>query len=282
MTGQRQYLDKQYRKINVILQIKKNITMNKKYTFSAIFVAFLMVLLVGCEEDPLPGNVNINFNYEIGNKSLELDQMIYQAPLGYEYMVSNHIYYISRINLVDAGGNTEELAFTHLRDIHDASTSSLKISNVKTGTYKAISFVFGLNETDNDQSKLDNTVENQGMYWPAPLTGDNLPPAFHYMKYEGKYKELDSDELVNFNLHLGPTMGNDNSFAVNLPFDSEMTIDNNSLLINLDLDLQEWLQNPNSYDYKTYGQIIMPKQDAQEELKVNGSTVFNLGAVKFE
>jgi len=96
------------------------------------------------------------------------------------------------------------------------------------------------------------------------------------MQYEGRYDSLGSGTIKPFNLHTGPTFGADNSFVVELPFSQDVTIDGNTWEFELTMDLQEWLQNPNTYDYETFGLAIMPKQAAQDVLRENGKTVFSI------
>jgi hypothetical protein len=46
------------------------------------------------------------------------------------------------------------------------------------------------------------------------------------------------------------------------------------------MDVNEWLQNPATYDFETYGPAIMMNQTAQEALRANGATVFTVSSIE--
>ena len=76
-------------------------------------------------------------------------------------------------------------------------------------------------------------------------------------------------------------MGNQNYFNVELPVTS-FSIDDNTWGIYLDMDLNEWLENPNTWDFEEFGPMIMMNQAAQTVLKANGASVFSVGRVEKE
>ncbi len=257
--------------------------MRNKIFFSVVGMFFLIFSINSCTRDTT-GTVKINFDYKVGNKPLELNSFSYEMPSGYEYMIVVNKYFVSKINLLKEDGGSVEIAKVHYRDADQDDTKILTIEDVPAGEYTNISFTFGLDEEDNDQFNVPNTVNSQNMFWPIPYTCEGYGIGYHYMKLDGRYKRLDT--IKSYNTHLGPTNVdnskpncNDNSFIVTLPFDSSMKLDGNTLNIDLVHDLLEWYQNPNIYDFEKYGQDIMPQQEAQIELKANGHSVFSLGNV---
>ena len=98
------------------------------------------------------------------------------------------------------------------------------------------------------------------------------------MKFEGKYDLYKSGEIRSYNIHLGATKGNQNYFHVSLPLPPLM-MNGSNWQIQLGMDLNEWFQNPEIYDFEEFGQAIMMNQDAQEHLRENGLTVFSVMSV---
>ncbi|MDH3650830.1 MAG: hypothetical protein OEQ53_14185, partial [Saprospiraceae bacterium] len=182
-------------------------------------------------------------------------------------------YYISNLRLVKEDGTFFDPAVVHYCDISEEETNRFQLDNVPAGTYRGISFTYGLDESLNVDDGLPRTQTNINMEWPIP--GDQ---GYHYMKFEGKYDSLGTGVIKNFNLHTGATMGNQNYIDFNFDIPA-ISIDGNQWSIDLVMDLNEWLQNPHTWDFATYGPMIMMKQDAQEVLKANGKTVFTVASV---
>jgi hypothetical protein len=55
-----------------------------------------------------------------------------------------------------------------------------------------------------------------------------------------------------------------------------MDIDQNDFSLDLVMDMNEWLQNPEIYDFEDFGHGIMGNQEAQQILKENGPSVFSV------
>ncbi len=249
----------------------------KKYTFLKISILALILFSVfSCEKESgistISSTVTLHLDQTVNGEQIEIEQIKYLCEAGHTFSVVNLKYYLSEIVLHEKGGNTVSGEKVHLRDINVPSTEQYLIENVPNGDYTSISFIFGLDETKNVDGGLENTVENINMEWPIP--GDQ---GYHYMKFEGRYDSLNTGVIKSFNIHTGATMGNQNYFEVTLPF-SEMPIRSNSWVINLSMDLNEWFQNPHTFDFVGM-EMVMMNQAAQEILKANGSTVFSITSV---
>ncbi len=246
----------------------------------SLSVALILLSLYSCHKDPQKGHLIVHMTQKVGDKALELNKMVYQSPAGHPYQVSKLKYILTEFELADKDGNTVKYEGGHLTDLTDSTSMAIDFE-VPPGEYTQFSFTYGLSKANNVKSYLPNTQAYQNMYWPKTLGDTSVPsaqrdPGFHYMQYEGRYDSLGSGVIKVFNLHTGPTYGADNSFVVHLPFSQNVTIDNNTWEVNLVMDLQEWLQNPNLFDYETFGPAIMPQQAAQDLLKANGQTVYSL------
>ena len=240
-------------------------------------LALFALAYFGCKDDEKqPGFVSIYFDHEVGGEALEFDNIKYASEAGHPFSVVRLKYYVSNITLHEKDGATFEIKNVHYRDAAETETRSFSTDNVPSGTYDKISFVYGLDETTNVDGGLLNTQTNINMEWPIP--GDQ---GYHYMKLEGKYDSLGTGVIKNFNLHTGAAMGNQNYIEISLPL-SPFSVDGNTWGIYLNMDLNEWLENPTVWDFDVFGPMIMMNQNAQEILKANGSTVFSVGKVEKE
>jgi hypothetical protein len=248
----------------------------KNFTFlkiSILTLIFLSVLNCKKNDDIGLGTITLQLDHTVQGESVEIEQIKYQCEAGHAFSVVNLKYYISKIVLHEKDGNTVSADRVHLRDIHDSSTEQYLIEDVSNGDYTSLSFIFGLDETINVDGGLENTVENINMEWPIP--GDQ---GYHYMKFEGRYDSLDTGVIRSFNIHTGATMGNQNYIEITLPF-SETAIRSNSWMINISMDLNEWFQNPHTFDFAGM-EMIMMNQAAQEIIKANGATIFSITSVR--
>ncbi len=248
----------------------------KKHTFLKISIfAFILFSVLSCkkDEDNGPGSITIQLDHTVKGDPVEIENIKYTCQAGHTFSVVNLKYYLSEIELHAKDGSSISVVDVHLRDIHDLSTEQYTVEDIPDGDYNSISFIFGLDETTNVDGGLENTIENINMEWPIP--GDQ---GYHYMKFEGRYDSLGTGVIRNFNIHTGATMGNQNYFEVSMPF-SEAAVRSNSWTINVSMDLNEWLQNPNTYDFDGM-EMIMMNQAAQELLKANGASVFSIASVR--
>jgi hypothetical protein len=244
-------------------------------SFSVLFFFFLFVS--GCKEEETPGFVQLNFDHLVKGQELKLNETWYDCTAGHKYQVTRLKYYTSNFILTASDGTTFEVKKVHYRDIENPDTRSFSLGEVPENEYKSLSFIFGLDEATNVDGGLPNTTTNINMEWPLP--GDQ---GYHYMKFEGRYDMLGTGTLKNFNLHTGATGNNQNYVQITIPFHHAMTLDNGTWNIDLVMDMNEWLQNPNVYDFETFGSMIMANQNAQIVLKQNGADVFTIESVEKE
>lgn len=250
----------------------------KKYNMKNIVALMILsvILFASCDNTPEPGDVTISLKQTVGDKDFVLDQMIYQTNAGHPFSISRLRYYLSDFTLHNSNSeeNNYHKEMYHLYDKENPDSYQFTLEAVPAGTYDKITFTFGLDDEKNVDDGLDNTVANQNMIWPIP--GDH---GYHYMKYEGRYDSLGTGVIKNFNTHLGATQNNQNYFNVTIDLPSKIKVDNNTWNIDLNMDLLEWYQNPNDYDFVEYGQMIMMNQSAQLVLKANGASVFSVVGV---
>ncbi|NNF35516.1 MAG: hypothetical protein HKN68_15510 [Saprospiraceae bacterium] len=246
--------------------------MKKHHILTFSFFLILLISIFSCSDDDGFGTFTLQLNHTVEGEPVEIEQLKYSSQAGHTYSVVNLKYYLSNIVLHDNEGGSFAYDQVHLRDIHDPSTEEIVMADVPDGTFTSLSFTFGLDETINIDGGLDNTIENINMEWPIP--GDQ---GYHYMKFEGRYDSLNMGVIRSYNVHTGATKGNQNYINVTVPF-SEIALESNSWMIDLNMDLHEWLHNPNVFDFVNNERIMM-NQSSQELLKANGATVFSIKSV---
>ncbi|MEK7255270.1 MAG: MbnP family protein [Bacteroidota bacterium] len=236
---------------------------------------FLLLLVAGCKKEEAASFVRLNFDHLVQGQALQLNDTWYDCAAGHKFQVARLKYYVSNFTLTATDGSVFESDEVHYRDVEKEDTRSLMLKDVPKGEYASISFIFGLDEDTNVDGGLPNTTTNINMEWPIP--GDQ---GYHYMKFEGKYDSLGTGVLKNFNLHTGAAKNNQNYVQITLPFHHAVTVDGGTWALGMSMDLNEWLQNPATYDFEDFGSMIMENQDAQQVLKENGKDVFSV--VSFE
>ena len=233
-----------------------------------------LFLMNSCSKDDKTGQVTLFFDHEVQDKPLNLNEFNYLSEAGHPYSVSRMKYYVSNMALIDEDGTIVQLPGIHYRDAEFDDTRSVSYLDIPEGKYVRLVFTFGLDENVNVDGGLPNTLTNINMEWPIP--GDQ---GYHYMKFEGKYDSLGSGVIKNFNLHTGATKGNQNYLNISLPL-NDFSLVEEHWNIKVMLDLNEWMQNPTTYDFEVFGPMIMANQSAQEILKANGPSAFSIASVE--
>jgi len=241
-------------------------------------IAVLLLLALSfwtCNRDT-SGSVQIRLEHRVGDDALELSEMLYTAKAGHHYSVERLQYYISNVILHRTDGSVVEARTPHYREEGLEETATLLLPEVPNGRYDKISFIIGLDETTNKPHQLPHILQNINMEWPIP--GEE---GYHYMKFEGRYDSMGSGVIKYFNLHTGATHNIPFYVEVSLPL-AGLNVDTDTWLLTLEMDLNEWLQNPNTYDFETFGPGIMANENAQRVLQENGATVFRVGTIRKE
>lgn len=233
-----------------------------------LLITLLSLTLFSCKKD---GDIKVNFSHEVNGSDVEMNEYIHFNDQGQTFGITKLEYYVTDIRLVGEKQSTI-LANAQLIDLSDPSTFSFS-APVASGKYNKLEFQFGLSKENNVESFLENSIENQNMFWPAQMEAAGEKGAYHYMKLEGRYQDSSAEPLQAFIYHAGPTNGADNSFKLSLDID-EINIAGNSFELAIKADLLEWFQNPTSYNFNEYSMVMM-NQATQEIYKANGKSVFS-------
>jgi len=237
-------------------------------------LTIIVIVFTSCKKDKrIATDITINFTHSVDGSDLITNSMIYTNAADENYDVQTLKYLISNIKLHD------DLGYTLLKDIHfidlsDESTLSFTYDNVPNNNYHAISYTMGLDTIKNITNKYLNEDFHSEMFWPEPNGG-----GYHYMKLEGDF----NDSLSGYGTHTGGTMGGDYSF--NNVNDIFLSVDNDlgNVSINIDMEINNWYQNPNQIEFSSYGMGIMMNMMMQMNIQMNGITdVFSVTVDKQE
>lgn len=215
-------------------------------------------------------NSNFTITPAINGSSILYDSIMYPHPLGYNFSVITLTFFISDVVLYKQNGDSVELNGAHYYDCKMGPYArNFWNQKIDDGEYTGIAFDFGLNENYNITGYFLNPPENL-MEWPVPMGG-----GYHYMKFEGKYDSV--GVIKSFNIHTGGLAGVPYHFRVAL--NQNFTINDGDVDIHLHMNLENWLQQPNDFDFNVYGPAIMGNAAAQTVIMQNGYNVFSVESI---
>ena len=242
------------------------------HLFKKTLLLFLLssLLFSACnkDEDDALTKLEFSFSHTIDGAALVFDTIKFTNAAANTYSITTLKYFISDITLHKPSGEKVWINEEHYVDARDNSTLSFSPDmEIENGSFSHITFTFGLDSIKNVTGRFPNAPESN-MEWPEVMGG-----GYHYMKMEGKF---DSSGVVkNYNTHTGPTMGNQNYVLVTLP-SSSFTASGATVKANITMNINEWYEDPNLYDFNVVGSAIMGKQNVQQMLKENGADAFSV------
>ena len=240
--------------------------------------ASVLLILLCCSCCRMPaGHIKLNFSFVVDKDSLRLDTCVYQNAAGNLYEVNDVQFFISQVRLETTSGEIVEIADNqgiHYTDIRIPGTLTWNIADiVPADEYKSISFVFGLEGEQNTTGYFPNSPENN-MSWPDMLGG-----GYHYMKINGRWID-GSGVRQPFNLHTGKIATDngyaDNTFTVTLPLEQFAVIHKETAELTLQMNINAWFTNPNTFDFNVFGGSILQNREAQQIRRENGRDVFSV------
>ena len=249
----------------------------------AFFILIISFFLLSCGGKEEAGNLELQFTHRIDGKDLVLNQLIYVNVAENLYQVNEVKYFISNLYLLKT--NNEWVKITQNQGIHYVDLAypqslTWNIADIQQGEYKGISFIFGLDEADNQSNRFVNAPEKD-FFWPQPLGG-----GYHYLQINGKWKDKEGNiKNMNFHAGIGQLYKNNviavdsiyafihNYFRVDLPLHFAIEKDKITPL-NLIMNIDRWFNAPIIYNHDYFGSSIMQNQQAQDIIRQNGKNVF--------
>ena len=255
----------------------------------SLFVSILIVSMIcaACTKPKGYGDTEIQVSYTVNGGPLTLDTLCYTNEAGNLFKITEIQWFISKITLVSEQGDEYTLGHRDVTtlfeipqekvfyiDTNIPESHTLVTPSIPCQRYVSMRFTFGLDREDNVTGFFTDPPENN-MFWPEPLGG-----GYHYMKLNGYYLNP-NDTLVPMNIHLGIGQNEDhtefyqNYFTVEFPLNLDLEEDVTNV-IHLNMNIDNWFRNPNTYDITAFGSAIMQNQEAQLLLKENGHDVFEV------
>lgn len=255
-----------------------------------------------CEDDPPKkeepsGMISFAFEHTVDGQTVEWDNMKYTNAAGNNYELSNVQWFVSDVTLIKDNGAEVLLnnwEFSHYIDSDIPGSMSWDVvDKVPTGTYDSVVFTFGIKGSKNEPFMFVNYPES-AMFWPLHLGGDS--GGYHYMKLNGFW--MDSlNRRSPFEFHLGVGQAQDangnritnpdgsyvfvqNWFEVRLSKESFELVKDGHKEVTIRMNMENWFENPNTYDHNAYGADIMENQAAQKAARENGHDVFSITQIK--
>ena len=249
-------------------------------------VKFLIALLcitsfLGCDDKDsetivFGGAITIEFNhYWDGEKitSTDFNVETYTNANNDILTISKLRYLVSNIILHKPDGSSTKLVDYYLVDLTNDNTSFSISDIIDTDSFSSISFTFGFNETDNiDGNYID--LNSASWNWPTMLGG-----GYHFMQFEGKYGATGTENPFAYHMgtaRVSPGVFEQNFFDVSL---GGFTSSESETIIEIKMNLDQWFENPYTWDLDTYNTTLMPNYDAQKLMQQNGASVFSLGTI---
>ncbi len=268
--------------------------MKKKILLPVTFSLYLILIaaLTSCHkpddgQEDTGGRLVITFQHSVDGSPLITDSLMYQNAAGNPYLVSEIQYFISDVVLHLEGGDS--ISVNKYDDIHyvdtdiDESFVYYLPDTIPEGKYESVSFTFGINEEKNRSLMFVNPPESN-MFWP-----ENLGGGYHYMKLNGKWQDT-AGIIRPFNFHLGIGQIYDstgqitgfvqNYFFVDLPSSSLEIVKSRITQMDIDMNVNEWFENPVVFDFNVWGGKIMQNQEAMHIGCENGHNVFSVKDIK--
>ncbi|MCB0399718.1 MAG: hypothetical protein KDD26_08890 [Winogradskyella sp.] len=185
-------------------------------------------------------------------------------------------YLISRIELINANGNSYTFNGYKFTDLSDITTYDFSTNNtiIPSGTY-TIKFIWGFNEEDNIDGAYPD-LNSASWNWPEMLGG-----GYHFLQLDGMYNVDSSPSPYNFHNGTARVSTNPNVFEQNfavIELSEEIVLSGNAS-IEIVMNIAEFFKNPNTWDLNVLDTPLMPNYNAQKMMQQNVQTVFSLGAV---
>ncbi len=224
---------------------------------------------------PQEYSVYFNFHHLYNGDHVEFDTMQYVNAAGNNHSVTKYQYIVSDFRLYKDNGDSivfNGYLFVDAKmNMHPSYSPSQK---VPAGNYTGMAFVFGLDNQDNISNAYSD-LNAQNWNWPESLGG-----GYHFLKFEGNFKDQNNN-IKGFAYHMGTARkitGNDTIFEPNwflVKFNQPFTINTNKSF-NIDVNIEQWFENPVTWNLDTLYTMMMPNYNAQKTMNLNGRTVFSL------
>ncbi|MBT8196328.1 MAG: hypothetical protein KJO64_07860 [Bacteroidia bacterium] len=245
---------------------------NKLKLFSLLLVIGLVssTVLTSCDDDddPSDGTFRVVANVHIDGQAVDLNDMKYVNASGNTYSVVRFKAALSKMRVNKSGVGDLMIDSEHLVDITDPASMTIYEGTIAGGDYESVTFIFGLDSTMNIRGAYPNPPFSN-FEWPMMLGAD---VGYHYMQLDGFYDG--SSGMDPYNTHAGPTQGV--HYHSEYTFPVQFEIDGGTTTATIDINLNNFYNGPNAWDFSVVPTAIMPLPAWQVSLRENAEDVFSV------
>lgn len=242
-----------------------------KHILKFASIALIALMLTNCKKDkvqepePAPeptataGSLKLHFEAMVGDSALVFSTSTYTNQAGNSFNVTLFKYYITNVKVTKMDNSVwMEPNSYHLVDHLDDASTTITISNVPFGNYKAIEFMLGVDSARNNSGAQTGALDPaNGMFW-------SWNSGYIMAKIEGTSPQ--STATANaLKFHVGGFSGANKTMKIITPsFNNDTAKVSSSVSpeIHFSSNLLEWFQTPTVIDFGTTNTVHMPGADA--------------------
>lgn len=234
---------------------------------SQAVILLAVMTIISCKSgtddpDPMVNTLTLMVDYNVDGAPLEFDTVKYYNAANNKYSVTRLQYYISDIVFIKTNDEEVSTNGVYYFDAREPAKNSIKLTGIPKGTYKGMRFFVGLPPELNVKDGLPGTKDNVNMIWPDMMGG-----GYHFIKLEGHF--TNGGQVAGYAVHLGT-----DTALVSTELQASYVVGNFSNIV-LDMDINEWFENPNEYDLSD-GNYTMGNIAAMRKIAANGQNVFSI------
>lgn len=258
-------------------------------------LASLIIIGTSCKktDDPMDNktdmvNTEVSFIFKQKYKDNEvltsdLASTQYTNAKGNVHTISKLQYLVSNITLHKTDGSEVDLGGYNFVDIDKPLTRFYTPGvAIPEGKYTGISMTFGFDEEDNQEGAYTD-LNAASWSWPMMIGG-----GYHFLKFEGMFVD-NTGTMKGFAYHNGTASKMENGTRINEANHFRVRLwdynggfevkEGERLNVDIDMNIEEWFQNPVLWDLNQYHMMLMPNYTAQKMMNKNGKSVFSLGTI---
>jgi hypothetical protein len=230
-----------------------------------------MAILISCKkEESVPEaspttEITVTVNHFVNQEALVFDKVTYTNAAGNTYTVNRLEYYLTNFAFKLGDGTTVNVSNGPNHVDAEFPDNLFTLTGIPITSIEGVSFMIGLTSTENYTGSLEDNLANLNMAWPESLDG-----GYHFLKLEGHYTD-DQGLIQGFTVHLG---NNGNQSIISLPLTSFNISASGTDTLVLDMNINEWFENPNLYDFNKQGSYTMAIDSLMRIVSENGNHSF--------
>lgn len=201
----------------------------------------------------------------------DVSSLIYSGENGDKFSISSMAYLISDMVLYNEDGEGVNLLDHQVFSLFSDETNRTSAITLDKGTYTAIEFTLGFNETDNAQSYSDLS----NWLYPAEYGG-----GYKYMDITGEFKRPTDWSEHDYLYRYGKAYSSDgveaNYKRIRL---TNIKLEGSKTVIQIEMNVAHWFKEPAITNFVDYYQDNCYDYNTQKEMQTRANNVFSLGPV---